>query len=45
LVELGHYEFAVAEGFGAGEAAVAGAQHDFDQLMEKRPENSETNSA
>src|SRR5258708_13317719 len=33
LVELGHYEFAVTEGFGAGEAAVAGAEHYVDQLI------------
>src|SRR5882757_2780466 len=33
LVELGHYEFAVTEGFGAGEAAVASAEHYVDQLI------------
>src|ERR1700739_4561081 len=33
LVELGHHEFAMAESFGAGEAAAAGAQHDVDQLI------------
>src|SRR6202162_271350 len=33
LIQLGHYEFAVTQSFGAGQAAVASSNHDIDQSI------------